>query len=177
MLRDAGITLVGFVPDGGLRELIERLGADPAIGTVALTTEEEGIAMCVGAHLGGGRGAVLMQSSGVGNCINMVGMLGTCQVPALLLVTMRGQTGEANPWQVPMGQAAGETLEALGVDVRRASTSDAVPAEVARACEDAFGGGSNASGGGIAVLIDQAVIGVKSFDTGQGGPPHPGSAP
>jgi len=66
-LLDAGVNVVGHVPDGGLSHLIVRLEADARIQTVRLTTEEEGVALMAGAHLGGARGGLLMQSSGVGN--------------------------------------------------------------------------------------------------------------
>jgi hypothetical protein len=70
-----------------------------------LTTEEEGIALAAGAWLGGQRAVLLMQSSGVGNCINMLSLPVNCRMPFLTLVTMRGEWGEFNPWQVPMGTA------------------------------------------------------------------------
>ncbi len=158
-LLDAGVTVVGYVPDGGLSHLIARLDADDGIRTVRLTTEEEGVALMTGVWLGGGRGALLMQSSGVGNCTNMLSLLETCDVPAFMLVTMRGQSGESNPWQMPMGQAAGDTMTLMGVDVRPVDSSDAVAATVTRACADSF----ERSGGATAVLIDQQVIGVKTF--------------
>ena len=76
---------------------------DPNIADVVLTTEEEGVGLVAGAALGGERAALLMQSSGVGNCINMFSLLRNCGFAGLLLVTMRGEFGEFNPWQVPMG--------------------------------------------------------------------------
>ncbi len=158
-LLDAGITVVGYVPDGGLRDLIVRLDGDPRVQTVRLTTEEEGIALAAGAWLGGARAAVLMQSSGVGNCINMLSLLASCQVPAVHLVTMRGQAGEANPWQVPMGSVAGEVMSLMGVDVRRVHSADAVAAAITHACIDTF----DHRGPATAVLIEQSVIGVKKF--------------
>ena len=168
-LIEAGVTVIGYVPDGGLSHLIVRLDADDRIRTVRLTTEEEGVALMAGVWLGGGRGALLMQSSGVGNCTNMLSLLETCSVPGFMLVTMRGQAGEANPWQWPMGQAAGESMSLMGVDVRAVDSSDAVAASVTRACADSFDG----SGGATAVLIDQQVIGAKVFsgdeDTAVGG--------
>ena len=71
---------------------------------VVLATEEEGIGLLAGAWLGGERGVLLMQSSGVGNCINTLSMIRTCQFPLLLVVTMRGEWGETNPWQLPMAK-------------------------------------------------------------------------
>ena len=92
------ITLVSYVPDAGHSRLIEHCQADPAIRTVVLTTEEEGIALAAGAYLGGVRSALLMQSSGVGNCINMLSLPRICAMPFFMLVTMRGEWGEFNPW-------------------------------------------------------------------------------
>jgi sulfopyruvate decarboxylase TPP-binding subunit len=159
-LLDAGVNVVGHVPDGGLSHLIVRLEADARIQTVRLTTEEEGVALMAGAHLGGARGGLLMQSSGVGNCTNMLSLLETCKVPAFILVTMRGQAGESNPWQKPMGQAAGESMALMGVDVRPVDSSDGVAAAVTRACTDSF----EHRGGATAVLVSQSVIGVKAFE-------------
>jgi len=161
---DAGITVIGHVPDGGLSCLIERLETDERLTTVRLTTEEEGIAMCAGVWLGGGRTALLMQSSGVGNCTNMLGLLKTCEVPAVFLVTMRGQVGESNPWQVPMGEATAPTFELMGVDVISIGSAAEVAPAVAAACEATFEQGRAAH----AVLIEQSVIGIKVFP-GDGG--------
>lgn len=164
-LIEAGVTIIGHVPDAGLSHLIVRLEDDERIKTIRLTTEEEGVALMTGAHLGGARGALLMQSSGVGNCTNMLGMLKTCAVPAFVLVTMRGQRGEANPWQMPMGETAGHSLAMMGVDVRLVDSSDAVAASVTRACIDSFDRRTGAS----AVLIDQSVVGIKSFSGDRAG--------
>jgi sulfopyruvate decarboxylase TPP-binding subunit len=111
VLQRGGVSQVGYVPDAGHSRLIERCRADPAIADVVLTTEEEGVALAAGAWLGGARAALLMQSSGVGNCVNMLSLTQNCRFPLLMLVTMRGEWGEFNPWQVPMGQATPAVLE------------------------------------------------------------------
>ena len=72
LLRRGGITQFCYVPDAGHAILIDRSLADPEVHSIALTTEEEGVAMIAGADLGGARAVLLMQSSGVGNCINML---------------------------------------------------------------------------------------------------------
>src|SRR6185295_13325190 len=105
LLRKHGIGLVAYVPDGGQKRLIDLCEDDPDIRCVTLTSEQEGIALAAGAHLGGARSAVLMQSSGVGNCVNMLSVPSECNMPLLMLVTMRGEWGEFNPWQVSMGQS------------------------------------------------------------------------
>ena len=111
-----------MVPDAGHSRLIRAFDADPETRLVTLTTEEEGVAMLAGAWLGGQRGVLLLQSSGVGNCINMLSLPAICHMPLLMMVTMRGDWGEFNPWQIPMGQGTQATLEAMGVIVTRADT-------------------------------------------------------
>ena len=70
-LKDAGVRQVAMVPDAGHSRLIRSFEADPETRLVTLTTEEEGVAMLAGAWLGGERGVLLLQSSGVGNCIKI----------------------------------------------------------------------------------------------------------
>jgi len=157
-LKDAGVRIVGYVPDGGHKRLIELCIADPDVRCVVLTTEEEGIALAAGAWLGGVRCALLMQSSGVGNCINVLGMTHECRLPLLVLVTMRGEQGEFNPWQVPMGQATRSVLESMSVAVHRVAAAEEAAPSVAAAAKRAYSGNS-----AQAVLIAQQVIGIKSF--------------
>jgi sulfopyruvate decarboxylase alpha subunit len=157
-LKDADVRQVAYVPDAGHKRLIELCLADRDLHTVVLSTEEEGIGLLAGAWLGGVRGALLMQSSGVGNCINALGMTRECRFPLLMLVTMRGQFGEFNPWQVPMGQATPGVLSAMGVVVHEANAAEEIAPMVDAAARLAFGSYQAA-----AVLISQAVIGIKSF--------------
>ena len=121
--RRADIRQVGYVPDAGHARLIERCKADNDIRDVVLSTEEEGVALAAGAWLGGQRSALLMQSSGVGNCINMLSLINTCRFPFLTFITMRGEWAEFNPWQVPMSQATEPVLTAMGVKVYRVDSA------------------------------------------------------
>ena len=157
-LVSAGVTLVGFVPDGGHKRLIELCLADKSMRTVVMTTEEEGIGLAAGAWLGGAKSALLMQSSGVGNVINVLGMVQECRFPLVTLVTMRGEQGEFNPWQVPMGQAVRPVLEAMGTVVQYADTAEEVAPVVNAALRLAY-----SSYASVAVLISQRLIGIKSF--------------
>ncbi len=150
---------VAHVPDAGHTELLARCAAARALRMVLLTTEEEGVALLAGAWLGGERGVLLMQSSGIGNCLNMFSLARVCRFPLLLLVTMRGEAGEFNPWQVPMGRNAGELLRLAGVQVARVEAPEEVGPAVAEAGRTAFAGPAAA-----AVLIAQRLVGVKSFD-------------
>ena len=158
VLKRAGVTVVGYVPDAGHKRLIELCLADRDVRCVVLSTEEEGIGLAAGAWLGGARSALLMQSSGVGNCINVLGMTHECRFPLLVLVTMRGEQGEFNPWQVPMGRATRSVLESMSVAVHRVTEAREIAAGVAAAAGRAF-----ADNSAQAVLIAQQLIGIKSF--------------
>jgi sulfopyruvate decarboxylase alpha subunit len=157
-LAAAGVRIVGYVPDAGHKRLIELCQADANMRAVPLTTEEEGIGLAAGAWLGGEKTVLLMQSSGVGNLINVLGMVKVCRFPLLILVTMRGEQGEFNSWQVPMGQTTARVLETMGVAVRQAGEPQTVAPHVHTALRLAF-----EAQGAEAVLIAQRVIGIKSF--------------
>jgi len=154
----ASVQQVAYVPDAGHKTLIELCQRDSGMQAVSLTSEEEGVAMLAGAWLGGQRGVLLMQSSGVGNCINMLSLTQECRLPLLMLITMRGEWGEFNSWQLPMGQGTAAALEAMGVLVYRADRREEI-VETVRACAAlAFN-----SGRAVAVLIGQRAIGTKAF--------------
>ena len=155
-LKAGGVGIVSYVPDAGHARAISRAIEDPDMEAIVLTTEEEGVALGYGAWLGGRRSALLMQSSGVGNCVNMLGMVQSCRFPFLALITMRGEWRELNPWQEPMGQATQPVLEAMGVDVRRAGEPGEAGAMVGQAVADAFGQEK-----GVAILFSQKMIGAK----------------
>lgn len=157
-LRAEGITQVSLVPDAGHSRLIELCNADNEISTVTTTTEEEGIYMLAGAWLGGEKGVMLLQSSGVGNVINALAMPNTCRIPLLMLVTMRGEYGEFNSWQVPMGQGTPAVLEAMDVRLMRVDRLDEVADTVKAASRLAFDGQQM-----VAVLISQKALGFKDF--------------
>ena len=157
-LAAAKIRVVGYVPDAGHKRLIELCQADQSMRAVVLSTEEEGIGLAAGAWLGGERSVLLMQSSGVGNVINALGTIKECRFPLVTIVTMRGEEGEFNPWQVPMGQATRPVLEAMGTVVHRPGSAEEIAPTVNAALRLAYN--SYAS---VAVLIPQRVIGIKSF--------------
>lgn len=155
-LKRGGIAQVGYVPDAGHARLIERCRADPQIHDVALTTEEEGVALAAGAWLGGARCALLMQSSGLGNCVNMLSLPRACRFPMLMFVTMRGEWEEFNPWQVPMGSIVEPVLRQCEAEVYRVRKPDEVPGIAERAVQQAFGDERI-----VAVLLSQELIGKK----------------
>ncbi len=158
VLKAEGISQVALVPDAGHARLIRMCLDDNAMRVVTLTTEEEGVAMLSGAWMGGAKGVLLMQSSGVGNCINMLSLPAMHRTPLPMLVTMRGDWGEFNPAQVAMGQATQTVLEAMGAMVRRADHAEDVVPTVDATLKLAFH-----TYRATATLIGQRVIGAKVF--------------
>ena len=157
-LKAAEIRQIGYVPDAGHTRLIEHCRADPEIRAIVLTSEEEGIGLAAGAWLGGERCALLMQSSGVGNCINMLSLAKSCRFPLTLLITMRGEWGEFNPWQVPMGTKTQAALELMDALVYRVDREEEAGETVAAALDIAFNGGLV-----TAILLSQRLIGAKRW--------------
>jgi sulfopyruvate decarboxylase alpha subunit len=158
LLRANGVVQFCYVPDAGHKVLIDRSLADQDVHSIPLTTEEEGVAMVCGADLGGKRAVLLMQSSGVGNCINMLSLTQGGRFPFLTLISMRGEYGEGNPWQFAMGQAVEPVLKAMGVIVLRAEHPSEVITAVSAAITMAFQSGQQ-----VAVLLTQRLIGAKKF--------------
>jgi sulfopyruvate decarboxylase alpha subunit len=158
LLRRHNVTQFAYVPDAGHKILIDRSLADPGVQSVALTTEEEGVALLAGADLGGARGVLLMQSSGVGNCINMLSLTQGGRFPFLALISMRGDFGEGNPWQYPMGKATQPVLEAMDVTCLRAESPEEVVATVGAALTMVF-----QANRAVAVLFTQKLLGAKKF--------------
>ena len=152
------IKQVGYVADNGIARLIDLCERDTEITDVVLTTEEEGVGLVAGAVLGGQRSALLMQSSGVGNCINMFSLIQCCSFPCLVLVTMRGEWEEFNPWQVPMGSITEECLRLAGFSAYRIDDPARVDEIVRIAIDRAFRDNS-----AIAVILSQMLIGKKDW--------------
>jgi sulfopyruvate decarboxylase alpha subunit len=157
-MKARNIETVATIPDGGLTQLLNMVVADKDMRLVTLSTEEEGIGVATGQWLGGKRSMIAMQSSGVGNCINALGIPVTMRAPCLILVTMRGQWGEFNPWQVPMGTATRTVLEAVGVRCFPVEKPEEIGETFGAAADIAFNSRLSA-----AVLVSQRVIGAKGF--------------
>ncbi len=158
VLKEFEVSQVSYVPDAGHRVLIDKSLEDPEMHSVPLTTEEEGIAMLAGAHLGGARGVAAMQSSGIGNCVNMFSLVKNGLFPMLVLVSMRGDFGEGNPWQMPMGQAVEPVMEAMGFITVRIDRPEDVEGAMRAGWTLGF-----TSGPAVGVLLTQKLIGAKAF--------------
>jgi sulfopyruvate decarboxylase alpha subunit len=158
ILRAHDVTQISYVPDAGHAAMIDLSIADPDVHSIALTTEEEGVALAAGADLGDARAILLMQSSGVGNCINFLSLMKGGKFPLLTLVTMRGEFGEGNPWQMAMGQAVRPVLEAMGVICMEVTVEEEAASIVDAAATMAF-----KANNAVAVLLTQKLLGAKAF--------------
>ena len=156
--KSATIGHVSYVPDGGHQGLISLCVSDPEISTSVLTTEEEGVGLCAGLWLGGIKSVLLMQSSGVGNCLNLFSLAENCRLPLVILVTMRGEFAEFVPWQIPMGKRTPAALELMQFDVFRVDEAAATGDIVSGAIDQAF-----FSKRSVAVLLSQRMIGRKNW--------------
>jgi sulfopyruvate decarboxylase alpha subunit len=159
ILKKAGIRQVAYVPDAGHAQTIQLAKDDPQVRDIVLTSEEEGVAVACGAWLGGDRAVLLMQSSGVGNCVNMFSLLESCRFPFLTIVTMRGEYAEFNPWQGPMGRATQGVMELMGITVLRVDDPDEVEETLSAAVDSVFLAGER-----VAVLLGQKMIGRKRWE-------------
>jgi len=154
----AGIEIFCYLPDAGLDSFIHRANAGNAQRAVILSTEEEGVGICCGAWLGGKRAVLMIQSSGVGNCINTFSLVSNCRFPFFLLVSMRGEFGEGNPWQIPMGSTTQDMLELAGFQVFRATHPEDAVTMVTEGLKMAW-----RSDAPVAVLLSQRLIGAKDM--------------
>jgi sulfopyruvate decarboxylase alpha subunit len=158
IFKNGGVSQVVYVPDAGHAQVIRHVWADPNMHAIPVTTEEEGVACVSGAWLGGKKAVLLMQSSGVGNCVNMFSLINNCRFPFFTIVTMRGEWAEFNQWQTPMGRVTQEAFEMMGINVLRADQPDKVVEVVNAGFDAAFQGGD-----AVAILLSQSLIGRKKW--------------
>lgn len=139
-LAASGIEHVVYVPDNPLSHLLAELAErHPTVRRTLATREEEAVGIASGLYLGGVRAAVLMQSSGLGNSANAAAsLLVAYQIPVVFVMSVRGDVGEWNWAQVPLGRALRPMLDALGIE--HLSVDDARHAELLTraACDTAF---------------------------------------
>jgi|SRR5210317_219520 sulfopyruvate decarboxylase alpha subunit len=158
ILKNEGISIFSYVPDAGHKVLIDRALLDDTITAIPLTSEQEGIGIAAGAYLGGSKAVLLMQSSGVGNCINQLSLIKHGQFPFLTIISMRGEFGEGNPWQYAMGEAVIPSLESIGVKCLKIYNQDDVSKTIQSALTMTFKAERS-----IAVLLSQKLLGSKKF--------------
>jgi len=137
---DAGIRDVVYVPDNPLAHVLRELGDRYADVRLTLATrEEEAFGIAAGLYLGGRKPAVMLQSSGVGNSLNaLTSLLLPYQIPTVMIVSMRGDAGEWNSAQVPMGRALRAILDSLAIPHATVESADQACETVRAAAATAF---------------------------------------
>jgi sulfopyruvate decarboxylase subunit alpha len=140
-LHAAGSRDVVYVPDNPLSHVLAELGDRYRdVRLVLATREEEAFGIAAGLYLGGRRPTVMLQSSGLGNSLNAItSLVLPYQIPMLIVVSMRGDAGEWNAAQVPMGRAVRSIFDAIGIPHTTLMASGAASDLVAATAATAFG--------------------------------------
>ena len=138
-LADRDIEVVAHLPDSVVAPLIERVEADDRFTSVPVAREEEAVGVLSGAWLGGRRGALVCQTSGLSNTLNAVGSLSKpWGLPFVGIVSRRGDLGEHNLAQVSGGYGMPRILDEMGVRNGRMDGSTDVGQVVRLAADTAF---------------------------------------
>lgn len=157
-LRDAEIETIAHIPDTMTGELIESIEADENIDSVLVTREEEAVGILSGNWLGGRRGALICQSSGLANTFNALASLSIpARIPFLGIVTRRGDLGEFNLAQVPAGYNLPTILDDVGIRNRSLMPGNDIRETVSMAAMSAFETQTP-----YVLLLDSTLTGYKS---------------
>lgn len=112
-----GYTFFTGVPCSFLKPLINCVIQSQGLQYIAASSEGEAVGISAGAYLAGSRAVVMCQNSGLGNMVNPLSSLNfPFRIPALLVVTQRGEPGlNDEPQHELMGQITGKLLDALRI--------------------------------------------------------------
>lgn len=138
-LSQNGIETIAYLPDSILDGLIDMVIDDESFRTIRVAREEEAVSLLGGVWLGGGRGALICQSSGLANTFNALGSHAKpARLPFLGLVTRRGDLGEHNYAQVPAGYGLPKMLDAIGIRYHHLDNTGDAGSRVAMAADSSF---------------------------------------
>jgi sulfopyruvate decarboxylase alpha subunit len=138
-LHESGVEVVSYLPDSVVGPLVERVEDDDRFRPVPVAREEEAVGILSGAWLGGRRGALVCQTSGLSNALNAIGSLSKpWGLPFVGIVSRRGDLGEHNLAQVSAGYGMPRILDEMGVRNGRMDASTDVGQVVRLAAETAF---------------------------------------
>ena len=144
-LKAAGADMVVSLPCDRNKRLTDLLHEEMRV--VDVTREEDGVGICAGAYLVGGRPVMSIQSSGLGNMLNAMMSLTDCyKLPLPIIASWRGVDGEPIEAQVPFNSRIPALLEAYGILMYDVASAEDVP-KVGEAVRTAY------SEGRIAVVL------------------------
>ncbi|GIX49767.1 MAG: hypothetical protein KatS3mg131_3978 [Candidatus Tectimicrobiota bacterium] len=156
-LKAYRIRFLSYVPDAIGEQILRLARQDPFFDILPLAREEEGVGVVAGQYMGGARGALLMPTAGVGNALNALASLAIpYQVPLPMFIGWRGELGEFNAAQVPLGQALPALFAALHIPTFVLRYAPEVPTVVAGALKLAYSAEQP-----VAVLISTQLAGWK----------------
>ena len=140
-VHEAGVRDVVYVPDNPLSFVLRTFETEfRDVRLLLATREEEAVGIAAGLYLGGRKPAVMFQSSGLGNSLNaLTSLVVPYQIPLLMVVSMRGDVGEWNAAQVPMGRAVPAILDAIGIPHVAVASAEAAAETIHAAAATAFG--------------------------------------
>jgi sulfopyruvate decarboxylase subunit alpha len=133
-LKEAGVTLCAYLPDSWMAPVIGRLSVEQDIELIPVTNEGEGVAICAGMWLGGGRAVMIMENSGLRVACEELARLGLGQgIPILMLMPYRGDLGDKPYWAQPHGWTMEPILQALRVTFRVVRSPESIRDTLRRA--------------------------------------------
>jgi len=157
LLKANDICSISFIPDSVIGQILKEAEKDPFFYLTTLAREEEGIGIITGEYLGGRYGVLMMQSAGLGNCVNALASLAIpYQIPFLMLISQRGELGEFNACHVVLGKALRRILEALGIQHYTADREDELETIIGGAIKTAY-----TSEQPTAVILSTSLVGWK----------------
>ena len=136
----AGSRDVVYVPDNPLSHVLRDFEARfRDVRLILAMREEEAFGIAAGLYLGGRKPTVMLQSSGLGNSLNAItSLLLPYRIPVLIVVSMRGDEGEWNRAQEPMGRAVRSIFDAIAVSHVTVEAADAVAGVIRTTGVNAF---------------------------------------
>lgn len=156
-LQRSGVSVVAYLPDSVIANLIGSTEREEAFDAYRVAWEEEAVSLLGGAWLGGECGALICQSSGLANTFNALGSHTIANgLPFVGLVTRRGDLAEHNLAQVPGGYNMPRLLDDIGVRNRSLEPSDPIGATVEQAVDTA-----RSTGQPYVLLLERNLTGGK----------------
>ena len=115
ILKRNRINIAATLPCDRIKALLVLI--EKNIKTIPLTREENGVGICAGIYLGGGRPIMVIQSTGLGNMINALLSLNlTYAIPLPIIASWRGVYKESIEAQWQLGKRMPEILSASGIN-------------------------------------------------------------
>ncbi len=115
-LIKSGYDFFTGVPCSIIGNLITNLTGRPDVTYIPAVREDAAVGVASGAYMAGKVPVVLMQNSGLGQCLNTLTSLSLIyKLPCLLIVTWRGFEGKDAPEHLVMGRTCNKLLDTVGI--------------------------------------------------------------